>query len=109
MWFNQNEDGIIMGMSTYVKGLRDLDGKFTKMLEVKIACEVAEIDYPQDLKDYFGSAVGESCNYLTENAREIDIEEAVSEWSDGEMREGISLDTTKLPKGVTKILFINAY
>ena len=98
-----------MGMSTHVAGLRALDGKFNKMLEVKLACEKAGIDYPQEVKDYFNGEECESPEYLKENAREVNIKDAVSDWDDGDMRQGYSVDVTKLPEGVTEILFYNSY
>jgi len=97
-----------MGMSTHVKGLRALDGKFSQMIEVKLACEKAGILYPQEVQTYFKGIAGESSDYLKENAREVDIGEAVSEFS-GDYRNGYTVDITKLPEGVTEILFFNSY
>ena len=42
-----------MSMSTYVYGVRDLDGKFAKMIAAKKACDAAGIGYPKDVIEYF--------------------------------------------------------
>lgn len=97
-----------MGMSTHVVGLRDLDGKFKQMIEVKLACERAETSYPEEVLDYFNGNQAESVAYLEENLREVDISESISEWSD-DSRNGYSLDVTKLPKEVNEVRFYNSY
>ena len=42
-----------MGMYAHVKGVRDLDGKFQGMMEIKLACEKAGVSYPEEVKEYF--------------------------------------------------------
>lgn len=95
-------------MSTHVIGLRALDGKFSCMIEVKLSCEKAGIDYPKEVKDYFNGNEGESLEYLKENAIEVSIQEAVSDYSD-DYKTGYTVDVSKLPEGVTEILFYNSW
>ena len=97
-----------MGMSTHIVGLRDLDGKFKQMIDVKLACEKAGIDYPQGVSRYFDGNESEPVIYLEENLREVDISKAVSEYL-GESKNGYTVDITKLPKDVNEIRFYNSY
>ena len=64
-----------MGMSTNVEGIRDLDGRFKKMMTVKLACDEADIDYPQEVEDYFNHCAGEGEDYLKREMECIDIPE----------------------------------
>jgi len=96
-----------MSMSTRVTGVRDLDKRFRQMIDVKLACETAKVNYPQDVEDYF-STPGESEGYLREEMETIDIKDAVKEevW-DGSDSWLVSLD--KLPDDVKAIRFTNSY
>ena len=44
-------------MSISVIGIRKKDGRWDKMMSAKLACEAAGLDYPDALKEYFGSAI----------------------------------------------------
>ena len=40
-------------MLTKIAGVRDLDKEFDKMMKVKLACDEAQIDYPESVYKYF--------------------------------------------------------
>ena len=97
-----------MSMSTRVYGVRELEGKFAKMLAAKQACDAAELGYPAALNDYFIGEVGESAEYLTKRMSSVNINVAVTETtSDGV--DGFEVDLSKLPEGVKAIRFENSY
>lgn len=106
-------------MSTSICGVRDLDGEFAKMVEVKSACENAKLPYPKELNDYFkrvtkqGSGsfsygAGEAADLLRESAEEVDIKESVKGCG-GVGTDGWEVDLSKLPADVKAIRFKNSY
>lgn len=100
-----------MGMSSGIVGFRDLDGdsEFQKMLAVKKACEAAEVDYPQEVKDYF-EYPEESEELLRREKAHIDIQYAVEDAPDcHSAEEAWIVDITKLPKECTKVRFGNSW
>lgn len=96
-----------MGMSTFVAGIRDLDGQFQKMMEVKKACEAAGIGYPEEVRQYF-KYPEESERMLREEMESMDIDIAVKKL-DVEYSDVYEVDLSKLPKEVKKIQFRNSY
>jgi len=96
-----------MSMSSHVTGVRDLDAKFAKMMRVKLSCEEAEVDYPQDVKDYF-KYPDESEDYLRREMEDVDITDAVSNCG-GDSTDGWEVDLSKLPSDVKAIRFENSY
>jgi hypothetical protein len=98
-----------MGMCSYVKGVRDLDGKFKQMIDVKCACEAADIEYPQAVKNYFNECdPGCDVEDLRREMAEVDIDEACSE-DFYDATAAYVVDISKLPEGITKIKFINSW
>ena len=100
-----------MGMSTNVSGVRDLDGKFAKMIAAKLACEAAEVDYPEEVRKYFctpGASVGEDEDYLRREMESVNIKVAVTKCG-REGTDGWEVDLSKLPEGVKAIRFENSY
>lgn len=100
-----------MGMGTSIVGFRDLDedSEFQKMWKVKLACEEAGIDYPQEVVDYFKyPGEGEEC--LRSEKAHIDLGDAVQEAPDKmDHEEAWVVDITKLPKECTMIRFANSW
>ena len=43
-------------MSVFVAGVRDLDGKFNLMFELKEKCNEADVSYPEELTEYFNNS-----------------------------------------------------
>ena len=98
-------------MSTYVVAVRDLDGQFKKMMEIKKYCDGMKVSYPKEVQDYFGTLINESDRSITEEMSTIRLEKGiVHEFSDRERAEdGISIELAKLPKEVKILKFINSY
>jgi hypothetical protein len=98
-----------MGMSTHVSGVRDLDGRFKQMINVKLACEAANIEYPREVNEYFldydpGCDVEDLERYMSEVA----IENACT-CDNYDATESYEVDITKLPEDITKVRFINSW
>ncbi len=98
-----------MSMSTHIRGVRDLgkNKQFDKMLQVKIACELAEIAYPQEVVNYF-KYPKESVEYLTREMESIDIDKAVTKYNK-DSTSGYEVVLDKLPKDVVSIKFENSW
>ncbi len=96
-----------MSMSTYVVGVRNLDGEFAKMIRVKKACDEAGVGYPPEVKSYF-KYPNENEEYLRQEMEEIILKDAVIK-RNFEMQEIFEVDLSKLPKEVKAIRFINSY
>jgi|GEM_PF-3342727 len=96
-----------MGMSSHVSGVRDLDGRFAKMMVAKLACEAASVDYPAEVREYF-KYPEESEDYLRREMESVDIDAAVTKGTDN-ATEHWTVDLSKLPEGVKAIRFENSY
>lgn len=113
-----------MGMSTHVVAVRQLDNasEFNKMLQVKAACETANISYPQECVDFFkkvsGCHPGESEEVLIEYAQDINLEYDTGKYPElkgicseykSDMCEGYEIDVRKIPPWIEKIRFYNSW
>jgi len=94
-------------MTTNVIGVGKIDATFINMLNVKLACETAEIEYPKEVLDYF-EFPGETEEYLRAEKNRINIDCAISRYGE-EGTDGYEVVLSKLPKGVTSIMFENRY
>lgn len=95
-----------MSMSTYVYGIRDLDGKFATMMEIKLACDKAGIGYPQEVAEYFKyPSESEECN--RSEMERVDISNAVSKIN-SDCSDGFKVDLSKLSDEVKSVLFVNS-
>jgi len=95
-----------MSMSTHIQGLRDIDGKLKKMLEVKKACEDAGILYPKELQDYFGGCAEEAREYLIDEMRDITIPTTAYQ---AEGKEGLEIKVEDIPKECKIIRFYSMF
>ena len=91
-----------MSMSTHVVGFRPPDERFRQMMGIYQQCKAAKIQVPEEVWEFFGG------NHPDENGMEVEIKEAVREWS-ADMSDGLEVDLTKLPKGLTVLRFFNSY
>lgn len=98
-----------MSMSSYVQGLRDLDGKFKQMMEMKKLCDEKGFSYPKEVTEYFGSHLGESDKYITEQMQEVSLPKDLVKVSTDDSREFYDIDISRLPKEVKTIRFVNSY
>lgn len=95
-----------MGMSSWVVGVRDMDGKFKEMLEMKRLCEEKGFSYPKEVEVYFGGLVRESEKCIFNEMLSIKI--PYKEYMD----DGIGVfevNVKDIPKEVKTIKFINSY
>ena len=98
-----------MSMGSNVYGVRDLDGKFAKMAKVKKACEEAAVEYPKEVREFFGKhGVHEPLEHLQKEMEQIDITSAVTR-SSADSQDMFDVDLSKLPKDVKAIRFVNSY
>jgi hypothetical protein len=98
-----------MGMNLHVRGVRNLDGQFQKMMNIKLACDEADSDYPQTVIDYFSARdVGDPERELRASMEEIDIRVAVTDAS-RDMQDIREVDLSKLPKETKRIRFVVTY
>jgi len=93
-----------MGVDTYIKGLRDLDGKFAEMLKFKKQCDKLKIKYPKEVLNYFeneehGNLTNYQDEYIQEHMQEVDLGDAVKELNECDYE----IDVKKIPKEVKKI------
>lgn len=96
-----------MGMSSIVKGVRDLDGKFASMMKIKLACDEAEVDYPIEVREYFRFPDGPE-DYLRREMEEVSLCDCVEQYfRDG--THGFEVDLSKVPEEVKSIRFENNY
>ena len=70
-------------------------------------CEAAGIGYPDEVKEYF-KYPEESEEYLRREMEEVQLGEAVSEYSRDAV-DGFEVDLSKLPEGVKALRFENSY
>lgn len=96
-----------MSMSTHISGVRDLDGQFQKMIDLKNACDAADVPYPKEVKDYL-QYPGESEDYLRKELSSIDIETSIRKVDD-EYADIWEVDLSKLSAEVKAIRFTNSY
>lgn len=98
-----------MSMSTSVRGIRDLDGKFSQMIKIKELCDGAQIGYPEELAAYFGEHdAAEDSEYLREMMETIDIDDVAVRFSrDGS--DHCEVELSKLPSEVKAIRFTNSW
>jgi hypothetical protein len=97
-----------MGMDSSVIGLRDLDGQFEKMLKVKLACDEAGIEHPDDVYMYFQEQSELPEAGLRELLAEIDISAAVEELNEDSV-DGFTVHLARLPAEVIAVQFRNSY
>ena len=111
-----------MSMTTYLKGVRDLDKDFAKMIAVKEACDKAGVEYPKQVLEYFATPTypdraHEDAEELREEMSETLLEHgeygqephpAVTKESKNG-RAVYTLDLQKLPKDIKAVRFINSW
>lgn len=97
-----------MGMSTTIVGIRDLDGKFKQMMDVKKACDRAGIDYPEEVHEYFEYRADRPEEELINQMNSTDLKKAVKKL-DVEYSDVYEVDLSKITKDVKKIQFRVSY
>jgi hypothetical protein len=96
-----------MGVSYDVKGVRDLDKKFSNMAKVKKACDDAGVGYPREVEDFFEEFGSDnSIEYLKSVMENFDIDFKDTS-GDGEVIYEVNL--SDLPGDTKAIKFIIGY
>ena len=90
-------------MGVHVVGIRDLSKKAEKMIAVKLACDAAGVDYPEEVKDYL-KYPGESLEYIRQELEEIDLDDCLKPWTD-DVSEGYEIDVASIPGEAKTIRF----
>ena len=89
-----------MGMSTHIVGIMPADETFNKMKAAYDACELAGVEPPREVMEFFGhsapEADGATCELKTR------------EWQN-DMCQGLEIDIADLPPGVKTIRFYNSW
>ena len=98
-----------MGMNTYIKGVRDLDGEFKRMMDMKKLCDSKGFSYPKEVMEYFGSLIGESDAYIREEMETIDLPKDLVIESQDDSREFFDIEIDRIPKEVKILRFVNSY
>lgn len=97
-----------MSMSTHIHAFRDMDGEFKRMMDAKVYCDAHSLSYPREVDTYFRGSAEESEQYLRDEMLEIDIRDALTDYSD-HSSQGYEVDVSKLPKEVKTIRFVNSW
>ena len=93
-----------MGMSTHVVGFRPADEEWKRMKAAYDSCVAAKVGIPDAVYNFFdGESPGDK------PGMEVDIRQAVMEWSDGISRQGYEIDLSKLPANVKVLRLYNSY
>ena len=95
-----------MGMYVDVKGVRDLSMNFEKMMNVKKACDDADVGYPVVIEEYFGSNVDESEDMIRSEMELADIAYIETHPDSADVYE---IELSKIPEDIKKIRFIISY
>lgn len=96
-----------MGMSTYVVGIKPPDAKWLAMKEVWDACQMAVVEPPQAVWEFFENAPPDPSG--------VPVDQRILERSGSlrpfkaDMQEGFEVDVDKLPPGVKVVRFVNSW
>jgi len=93
-----------MSMSTSVVGFRPPDEKWRKMKAVYDACNIAGVAPPEEVNDFFEWDTPDDDGVTVT----LHNHAAVTEYHEEESN-GLQVDLTKLPNGVTIIRFVNSW
>jgi len=98
--------------STYLIGVRDMETKFSEMMEAKLFCDARNLSYPKEVQEYFGDQVGESESYLRSEMEHITLAgvggDGICNWTKSmpvrdvsdEDTTAVEIDLKDLPEGL---------
>lgn len=95
-------------MDIHIKGVRDLDGVFAKMMAIKLACDEAGSEYPKSVIEYFNGYQGEDEDVLRDMMDSIKISDAISK-PHVEYQDVYEVDLSKLSSEVKRIRIVLSY
>ncbi len=91
-----------MSMSTEIIGFIPPDEKWKKMKAIWDSCEVAGVDPPAEVEEFFEDGPPDP------NGQEKDI--PMKEWNNDDMNaNGFEIEVAKIPKNVKIIRFYNSW
>ncbi len=93
-----------MGMSSHVVGIRPADEEYMKKVAAYNACAAAGVSTPDELEDFFDGMPPNPDGVVVD----LDDEECCEKYNE-HMRDGFTIDVTKLPEGVRYVRFYNSY
>lgn len=91
-------------MFSYVKGIKPPDDKWKRMKAVYDSCDLAGIDVPEEVSEYFGWEEPDNKGVVVD----LDKHDCCKKYK-ADMQDGFEIDLTKLPKDITIIRFVNSY
>lgn len=94
-----------MGCSIGVEGVRDLDGRFAEMMEVKQLCDKRDMSYPKEVQEYFKGYLGESDEYIKKGMEAIEIPKAAQREGSNDYQDFIEIELSKLPEELKVLRF----
>lgn len=91
-----------MGICLEVKGFRNTDGEFKKMLDMKNLCETDGFSYPKEVREYFSPIIeeiesGETLDNDYIKTEMLNIEIPKTEWHD-DCSTGFEINVKDIPK-----------
>jgi len=93
-----------MSDSCEVMGIIDPDVLLNKMLDLRAACNAVDIDYPQELQDYFDGDADQPEEYLRRQKTELDLA-AIVEKVCGTDEWSYIVKISDMPKEVVAVRF----
>ena len=69
-----------MGMDFYLVAVRDMGGKFEKMLKINQFCGDHGVSAPKEVAEYFGELVGEDEQYIRSEMAEFILASGRGTW-----------------------------
>lgn len=100
--YNRKGDYLNMGIAINLIGIRDLDGKFQDMLDIKHLCEKNSIPYPNEVESYFKGLAYENECYLKQNLETVEVSKKEFRSDNG---EGFEIDVKDIPSEVKTLRF----
>lgn len=101
-----------MSMSMRVQAFKPADDKWRKMKEIWDSCEEAGVEVPREVSRFFGDEDPDPSGVDAGGCSGYDEEGDLPDWItkvNADMTDGFEIDTTKLPKDVTRVRFTCSY
>ena len=97
-------------MSTSMIAVRNMDGEFKKMMNLKKICDENEVSYPEEVQDYFGDCASWDEKSIEKEMLELELIEGVEfNFLKEDMVEGFTVNVEKLRPEVKHIKFKNSW
>lgn len=94
---------------TSVVGIKPPNDKFIKMKKIWDVCSEAGVSIPKEVEEFFNGEAPDEKGVIIDIKLFDAYKNIVRTWDDGDMKNGLEVDLTKLPKDITILRFINSY